>query len=81
METIISALISAGSAIAVCVINNNRLVSLIEYRLEQLENKQDKYNNVIERTYELEKSEAVFTEQMKDTIHRVDDLEQFHKPQ
>lgn len=81
METIISALISAGAAIAVCVINNNKLVGLIEYRLEQLEKKQDKYNNVIERTYELEKSEAVFTEQMEDTRNRVEHLEEFHKPQ
>ena len=56
-------------------------IGKFEEKLINLENKQDKYNNVIERTYELEKSEAVFTEQMKDTIHRVDDLEQFHKPQ
>lgn len=81
MDTIISAIISAGAAIIVCVINQNRLVSLIEYRLEQLERKQDKYNNVIERTYELEKSEAVFEEQIEHTIHRVNDLEKFHKPQ
>jgi regulator of PEP synthase PpsR (kinase-PPPase family) len=81
MKTINSALISAGAAIAVCVINQNRLISLIEYRLEQLEEKQNKYNNIIERTYELEKSEAVFKEKMGETIHRVDNLEEFHKPQ
>ena len=80
METIISAVISAAAAIIVCMINNNKVVSLIEYRLEQLEQKQDKYNNIISRTYELEKNEAVLEEEMKATIHRIDDLEQFHKP-
>lgn len=80
METIISAAISAAAAIIVCMINQNRLVSLIEYRLEQLEKKQDKYNGVIARTYELEKDEAVLKEEIKVANHRIDDLEQFHKP-
>ena len=80
METIIAGLISAASAIIVCLINNNRLVSLIEYRLEQLEKKQDKYNGVIARTYELEKDEAVLKEEIKVANHRIDDLEAFHKP-
>lgn len=80
METIISAVISAAAAIIVCMINNNKVVNLIVYRLEQLEKKQDKYNNVISRTYELEKNEAVLEEEMKAVNHRVDDLEQYHKP-
>lgn len=80
METIISAVISAAAAIIVCMINNNKVVNLIVYRLEQLEKKQDKYNNVISRTYELEKHEAVMEEELKVANHRIDDLEQFHKP-
>ncbi len=79
MDTIISAIISAASAIAVCVINNNKVISLIEYRLQQLEKKQDMYNNVISRTYELEKSEEVFDEKLRSVNHRIKDLEQFHK--
>ena len=79
MDTIISAIISAASAIAVCVINNNKVISLIEYRLQQLEKKQDMYNNVISRTYELEKSEEVFDERLRSVNHRIKDLEQFHK--
>lgn len=80
METIISAVISAAAAILVCVINNNKVIGLIEYRLEQLEKKQDKYNNIISRTYALEKNEAVMEEELKVANHRIDDLEQFHKP-
>ena len=79
MDTIISAIISAASAIAVCVINNNKVISLIEYRLQQLEKKQDMYNNVLSRTYELEKSEEVFDERLRSVNHRIKDLEQFHK--
>ena len=79
MDTIISAIISAASAIAVCVINNNKVISLIEYRLQQLEKKQDMYNNVISRTYELEKSDEVFDERLRTVNHRIKDLEQFHK--
>ena len=79
MDTIISAIISAASAIAVCVINNNKVISLIEYRLQQLEKKQDMYNSVISRTYELEKSEEVFDERLRSVNHRIKDLEQFHK--
>ena len=41
---------------------------LVTYRLEQLENKVNKHNNVIERTFVLE-------EQMKVANHRIEDLE------
>ena len=80
METIISAVISAAAAIIVCVINQNRLVSLIEYRLEQLEAKQEKYNNVISRTYELEKNEVVTKTKMADMQHHIEHLEKYHEP-
>lgn len=80
IATILSALISAAGAVIVCMISQNRLVSLIIYRIEQLEKKQDKYNGVIARTYELEKNEAVLEEEIKVANHRIDDLEAFHKP-
>lgn len=57
---------------------HNETISLVTYRLEQLEKKQDRYNNIISRTYELEKSEKVLEEKMKVVNHRVDDLEQFN---
>ena len=57
---------------------HNETISLVTYRLEQLEKKQDKYNNIISRIYELEKSEKVLEEKIKVVKHRVDDLEQFN---
>lgn len=52
---------------------------LTNYRIEQLEKKVEKHNQVIDRVYNLEKSEAVFEEEIKVANHRIDDLEQFHK--
>lgn len=87
MDTaIITGLISAGATLIVCLINNHyqRIESekkheanimLISYRLEQLEKKVDVHNNVIERTYELEKRADVMEEQIKVANHRIDDLE------
>jgi len=51
---IICGLISAASAIIVSVITAVYNNKLIMYRLEQLEKKMDKHNNVIERVTILE---------------------------
>lgn len=48
---------------------------LTNYRIEQLEKKVEKHNNVIERVYRLEKSEAVIEEEIKVANHRIEDLE------
>lgn len=45
------------------------------YRIEQLEKKVDKHNNLIERTYHLEEAQAVMAEQIKVANHRIEDLE------
>lgn len=64
-NTVIVALITlAGSALGAfsgIVINGK----LINYRIEQLEKKVDKHNNVIERVYKLEKHEAVTNEKIE----------------
>lgn len=84
--TILASLISAGAAIIVCMINNhfqsikqakahNDNIVLISYRLEQLEQKVDKHNNLIERTYELERKTAVLEEKQDVANHRISDLE------
>ena len=49
------------------------------WRLDELERKVEKHNNVITRVYELEKHEAVMNEEIKVANHRIDDLEHFHK--
>ena len=84
--TILASLISALSAIVVCMINNhfqnkkvqkahNDNIVLVSYRLEQLEHKVDKHNNLIERTYELERKTSVLEEKQAVANHRINDLE------
>lgn len=76
METIIGALISAGAAIIVCVISQNRQAmkieaqldkqtALLDERIKGLSDRVDKHNNVIERTYKLEELTAVQDEKIK----------------
>lgn len=45
---------------------------LTNYRIEQLEKKVEKHNNVLERVYNLEEDEAVIKERIKH-------LEEYHK--
>lgn len=52
---------------------------LTNYRIEQLEKKVEKHNQVVERVYNLEKQEAVMEEEISVANHRINDLEQFHK--
>ncbi len=80
METIISAAISAASAIIVCVISQSRLVSLIEYRLEQLEKKQELHNNAVERLYKVEKQLGIDEEKINENKREIQRLGEFHKP-
>lgn len=55
--------------------SNRRAAALTAYRLEQLEAKVNKHNQVIERTYQLEKHAEVVDEQIKVANHRIEDLE------
>lgn len=74
-DTLLTTLVSSGSALVICVLNNIFQMKLILYRLSQIEKKQDKYNNVIERTFNLEKNQGVMQEQIKVANNRISDLE------
>lgn len=79
METIIGILISSAVTLLVCIINNhyqsNATRTLMEYKLEQLTNRVDKHNEVIERTYNLEREVALIDEKIDVANHRIADLE------
>lgn len=79
MEVIISAALSAGVTLAVCIINNvtqaRQTRNLLDYKLEELTNRVDKHNSVIERTYVLEKRAEVDEEKINVANHRIADLE------
>jgi hypothetical protein len=74
-EAIIVAVISllgtlGGSLGGILVANK-----LTNYRVEQLEKKVEKHNQVVERVYKLEQENAVQNEEIKVANHRIDDLE------
>ncbi len=54
---------------------NRKSSALVIYRLQQLEQKVDKHNSVIERTFALEKRAELLEERVKVANHRIDDLE------
>ena len=78
-ETLIVALLSLVGTLVGAYLANRKSTALIAYRLEQLEEKVNKHNNVIERTFQLEKQEELLEEKIRVTNHRIDDLEKFHK--
>lgn len=79
METIIAALIAAGASLLVCIVTNHyqsgKIQAMLEYRMDILEKKQDKYNDVVRRTYQLEQDTAVQAEQIGTILHRLEDIE------
>lgn len=78
-ETVIVALLSLAGTMAGSlggILTANRLTN---YRIQQLEEKVEKHNKVIERVYNLEKHDAVMDEEIKVANHRIDDLEKYHK--
>ena len=74
METIISSLISAGVALLICVIQNNKTKALIEYRLDELTKKVDKHNNLIERMYACERNIDLHMERLNTIEKDIDEL-------
>ena len=73
-ETIVALISLAGTLVGTFggILVSNRLTN---YRIEQLEKRVEKHNNLIERTYELEKAFDVHEEKLKVVNHRIEDLE------
>lgn len=72
---IVVAVIGFGGAVVGSLIGAIANGKLMSYRIEQLEKKVDKHNNLIERTYKLEEKAEVFEEKIKVANHRLADLE------
>lgn len=49
------------------------------YRIDELEKKVNKHNNLIERTYKIEQRLEVDEEKIRVANNRIHDLEDFHK--
>lgn len=75
ITAVISGCSAAIAAIIVAAIQHRKTVAILEYRLGQLEAKVDKHNSIVERTYALERENAVVKNDIKVINHRIDDLE------
>ena len=82
----LTTLVSVSGTLVVCLINNyfqaknaekkyNETIALIDYRLNELSKRVEKHNNVIERTYDLEKRVSIDEEKLRVANHRIEDLE------
>ena len=71
-ENLLIALVTGGVTLAVCLINNflqqSKTRALLEYKLNDLTQRVNKHNDLLERTYRLE-------EQSKELTRRLDRLE------
>lgn len=52
---------------------------LTNYRIQELEKKVEKHNQVVDRVYKLEHREEIDEEKIKVINHRLADLEEYHK--
>lgn len=82
-DSITTALITGAITLIVCLINNraqmNKVVAALDknnalfaYRVEQLEKKMDKHNNVVERMFKVESD-------LKTAFIKIDELKEEYK--
>lgn len=85
-DAVIVALIGLSGSVVGSLIGVLASSKLTAYRIEQLEKKVEKHNNLVERTYTLEQKEALleqalreheelYAEKIKVANHRIEDLE------
>ena len=79
-DAIIVAILGFVGTLCGAYFANRKSSALIAYRLEQLESKVNKHNQVIERTYALEKHEDVIEEHLRNIDQELGRLGEFHKP-
>lgn len=75
LDAIIVAILSMIGTVSGSYFSNRKSQALIAYRLEEIEKRVEKHNNLIERTYKLEEQSAVFDEKIRVANHRIEDLE------
>lgn len=73
-EVVVALITLLGSAIGTIggIFATNKMTA---YRIEQLEKKVDKHNQVVERMCEAEKNISVISEEIKNVNHRIEELE------
>lgn len=76
-ETVIVALISLVGTLFGTFAGIITSGKITNYRIAELEKQVEKHNNLIERTYSLEKRETLSEEKLKQIEHRIETLENY----
>ena len=74
-DAIIVAIITGAFSFLGVYFSNRKSAALVEYRLQQLEEKVQAHNNLVERMYAAEDRLNITDEKLKVANHRIDDLE------
>lgn len=74
-DAIIVAIITGAFSFLGVYFSNRKSAALVEYRLQQLEEKVQQHNNLVDRMYAVEEKQALTDEKLKVANHRIDDLE------
>lgn len=69
LVALISGICTAIPSLIATFVMNNKIMEVLKYRIESLEAKTEKHNNVVERTFKLE-------EDVKNAQYRINDLKQ-----
>lgn len=76
-ETVVVALISLVGTLFGTFAGIITSGKITNYRIAELEKQVEKHNNLIERTYSLEKRETLSEEKLKQFEHRIENLEKY----
>lgn len=74
-EAVLTALIGCGGSLVGAFVGAISSSRLTNYRIQELEKKVDKHNNVIKRVFKLEERTEVQEEKIAVANHRIADLE------
>lgn len=75
ITSIISGICVAVPSIYATIKTNNKNNALIEYKIQELTEKVERHNQVIDRVYKLEQHYAVEDKEISVINHRISDLE------
>ena len=78
-ESIIVALITGALSLLGVYLANRKSAALMEYRLEQLEKKVDKHNNLVERMYAVEEDNKLQSQMILQHAELLKRLEAQHE--
>jgi uncharacterized membrane protein YciS (DUF1049 family) len=68
ISALISAVVSAASILIGWIITSRTQIKVLEVKFDDMSKRVDKHNNVIERTYELERKVAVLEQHLEDEL-------------